>query len=204
MCKLIPFNEQIVVHQGLEGQHRRPLMCILELPWSRASESSNANWPWFRRWAHQIIASNYSTINSYHNSHLHLWRSWQICCEYWASSLKLSPTGADEKIKKTHTVWANEPKLSQFTAKWKPTRNLSQLTLTLTQELITMGINRALKSKLCFKPWRKTTLKIDVRVLKPSCSKIAPNQASKSGIRTWYSGSFPQENLVLNPITVHW
>ena len=31
-------------------------MCILESPWSRASDSSNANWTWLQRWAHQIIA----------------------------------------------------------------------------------------------------------------------------------------------------
>ena len=31
-------------------------MCILESPWSRASDSSNANWTWFQRWAHQILA----------------------------------------------------------------------------------------------------------------------------------------------------
>ena len=44
------------MQQGSVGQHRRPLMCILESPWSRASDSSNANWTWLQRWAHQIIA----------------------------------------------------------------------------------------------------------------------------------------------------
>ena len=55
-CTLIPFDEQIIVHQGSKGQHRRPQMCILKSPWSRASDSSNANWTWLQRWAHQIIA----------------------------------------------------------------------------------------------------------------------------------------------------
>ena len=55
-CTLIPFDEQIIVQQGSKGQHRRPQMCILKSPWSRASDSSNANWPWLQRWAHQIIA----------------------------------------------------------------------------------------------------------------------------------------------------
>ena len=55
-CTLIPFKEQIIVQQGSEGQHRRQVMCILESPWSRASDSSNANWTWLQRWAHQIIA----------------------------------------------------------------------------------------------------------------------------------------------------
>ena len=201
MCTLLPFKEQIIVQQGSEGQHRRQHMCILESPWSRASESSNANWPWFRRWAHQVIALLIViTIHAY------------ICDgldKYVANTgppvSNFRPLGQTKKIKKTHTVWANEPKLSQFSAKWKPTRNLSQLTLTLTQELITMGINRALKSKLCFKPWRKTHLwKLRYESSSPVARKLHLIKPSKSGIRNWYSGSFPQENLVLNPITVHW
>ena len=55
-CTLIPIDEQIIVQQGSEGQHRRAQMCILKSPWSRASDSSNANWTWLQRWAHQIIA----------------------------------------------------------------------------------------------------------------------------------------------------
>ncbi len=40
----------------------------------------------------KMSTSNYSTITSLHDSHLHLWQSWQICCEHWLSP-KFLPTG---------------------------------------------------------------------------------------------------------------
>jgi len=45
----------------------------------------------------KMSISNESIIDSLHDFHLHLWQSWRNRWKYWASSPKLSPTGADEK-----------------------------------------------------------------------------------------------------------
>ena len=52
----LPFNEQVIVQQGSEGQtgvHR--CTCLNHLEVARG-QPSNANWPWSRRWAYQTIA----------------------------------------------------------------------------------------------------------------------------------------------------
>ena len=186
------------MQQRSEGQHRRPQMCILESPWSRASDSSNANWPWLQIWAHQTIA-----ISSLHDSHLHLWQSWQICCEHWLSP-KFLPTGADEKYQQD-SHGANprtqiKSDCSDEHIKWKPLSNLSELTLTL--EFVIWGIHRASKSNVCFK---KNGGKY---TFEPSCSRIAemiisngsPNQALQVGhAHLRPSRSFPRESRVFNP-----
>ena len=66
----------------------------------------------------KMSTSNNSTITSLHDSHLHLWQSWKICCEHWLSP-KFWPTGHWGRRKiSTRLIWCepSDPKLSQIKA----------------------------------------------------------------------------------------
>jgi len=90
MYILLPLNEQVIVQQGSEGRKRSPQIIKknhLEVARRSALEHKLTL-------ITKMSISNYTTINSLHDSHLHLWKSRQNRWEYWASSPKLSPTGA--------------------------------------------------------------------------------------------------------------
>ena len=53
---LVPFNEQVIVQQGSEGQNRRPQMYILESPWSHERSFLERKLTLITKMAYQTIA----------------------------------------------------------------------------------------------------------------------------------------------------